>query len=103
MFYNQLAIQSENRIGVQLGLKWLNFLTLDNSFLCVEFNRIARDLYAIDSVNYIGRTLQHQTVSMLLVDRNRHGHLVSPILPSVSENDLLNIVCVCLCECLLCA
>ena len=55
MFYNQLAIQSENRIGVQLGLKWLNFLTLDNSFLCVEFNRIARDLYAIDSVNSIQR------------------------------------------------
>ena len=55
MFYNQLAIQSENRIGVQLGLKWLSFLKLDNSFLCVEFNRIARDLYAIDSVNSIQR------------------------------------------------
>lgn len=53
MFYNQLAIQSENRIGVQLGLKWLNFFKLENSFLCFEFNRIARDLYSIKSVNSI--------------------------------------------------
>ncbi len=53
MIYNQLALQSENRIGVQLGIKWMNFLKLNNSFLCFEFNRIARDLYAIDSANHI--------------------------------------------------
>tara|TARA_Y100000589_G_scaffold331745_1_gene386732 strand:+ start:22113 stop:23429 length:1317 start_codon:yes stop_codon:yes gene_type:complete len=53
MFYNQLALQSENRIGAQIGVKWTNFLNMKNSFICLEYNRVASDLYAMDSSNYI--------------------------------------------------
>jgi len=51
LIYNQYSVRSSNKIGLQLGLKWMKPFGLKKSFVNVEYNTVPTALYSMDSVN----------------------------------------------------